>query len=107
CSTKEEMLDAAATFNTDLYSSDAMDPQAIFDLLYALPASIRLSDTAADSVFPSITFDNFSHVLDNWSLGKDDLPYQLFRLIVLHPGCHEITFATFHNALCFANIPPS
>ncbi|KAI8637322.1 hypothetical protein BD408DRAFT_437070 [Parasitella parasitica] len=30
CTTKEEMLDAAATFYTDLYSPDAIDPQAIY-----------------------------------------------------------------------------
>ncbi|GAN11625.1 hypothetical protein MAM1_0756c11201, partial [Mucor ambiguus] len=58
CTTKEDMLDAAATYYTDLYSSDAVDPQAISELLDALPASLRLSDAAAASVVAPITFED-------------------------------------------------
>ncbi|KAL7320715.1 hypothetical protein PS15m_000578 [Mucor circinelloides] len=111
CTTKEEMLDAASTFYTNLYSPDAIDPQAISDLLDALPASLRLSDAAAASVVAPITFEDlaeaFSHAPDKSSPGKDGLPYQLVRLIVLHPGCRKIALATFNNALSFSDIPPS
>ncbi|CEP20204.1 hypothetical protein [Parasitella parasitica] len=111
CTTKEDMLDAAATFYTDLYSPDAIDPQAISDLLDALPASLRLSDSAAASVIAPIFFEDlveaFSQVPEKSSPGTDGLPYQHVRLIVLHPECREIVLATFNNALSFADVPLS
>ncbi|KAI8643460.1 hypothetical protein BD408DRAFT_342430, partial [Parasitella parasitica] len=90
---------------------DAIDPQAISDLLDSLPTSLRLSDAAAQSVVAPITFEDlaeaFARAPDKSSPGKDGLPYQLVQLIVLHPGCREITLANFNNALSFADIPPS
>ncbi|KAI8635820.1 hypothetical protein BD408DRAFT_326796, partial [Parasitella parasitica] len=111
CTTKEDMLDAASTFYTDLYSPDVIDPQAISDLLDALPASLRLSDAAAASVVAPITFEDlveaFSHAPEKSSPGTDGLPYQLVRLIVLYPECREIALAKFNNSLSFADVPLS
>ncbi|KAI8640853.1 hypothetical protein BD408DRAFT_419150 [Parasitella parasitica] len=97
------MLDLVATFYTDLYSSNPIDPQAISDLLDALPASLWLSDADADSVVVPITFDDlieaFSHAPDKSPPCQDGLPYQL---VTLHPGCRENALATFKNALSLA-----
>ncbi|CEP15776.1 hypothetical protein [Parasitella parasitica] len=111
CSSKEEMLDAAASYYGNLYSPDAIDMAAVNDLLDAIPRSARLSASDAQSLLDPITFEDlveaFSRAPAKSSPGMDSLPYQLVRLIVLHPECREIALATFNNALSFSDIPPS
>lgn len=111
CSSKDEMLDAAATYYSALYSPDAIDLDAVNDLLDAIPSSAKLSASDAQAIIDPITFDDlleaFSRAPTKSSPGMDGLPYQLVRLIVLHPECREIVLATFNNALSFSDIPPS
>lgn len=47
CTTKDAMLDAAATYYGALYTPDTIDMHAVHDLLDAIPASTRLSTTAS------------------------------------------------------------
>lgn len=35
----------------------------------------------------------------------DGLPYEIVRLIIIHPACREIVLATFNNALSLTDIP--
>ncbi|KAL9536431.1 hypothetical protein MBANPS3_012652, partial [Mucor bainieri] len=58
CTSKEEMLDAAATYYGALYTPDPIDMSAVHDLLDAVPASARLSAPAAQSMVEPITYDD-------------------------------------------------
>lgn len=57
-----------------------------------------------------ITFDDLSNAFSRSpsksSPGMDGLPYELVRLIFIHPDCCEIALATYKNALSFSDIPP-
>ncbi|KAG2192648.1 hypothetical protein INT47_006906 [Mucor saturninus] len=111
CSSKDEMLDAAATFYSDLYSPDPIDPAAIDSLLADLPDSLHLSPSASSFMISPLTLDTlldaFSRILKKSSPGIDGLPYAIVRLIVIHASCSQIAVEVFNNALCFADIPPS
>ncbi|KAG2191466.1 hypothetical protein INT47_003842, partial [Mucor saturninus] len=111
CSSKDEMLDAAATFYSDLYSPDPIDPAAIDSLLADLPDSLHLSPSASSFMISPLTLDTlldaFSRSPKKSSPGIDGLPYVIVRLIVIHPSCSQIAVEVFNNALCFADIPPS
>ncbi|KAG2191215.1 hypothetical protein INT47_005963 [Mucor saturninus] len=111
CSSKDEMLDAAATFYSDLYSPDPIDPAAIDSLLADLPDSLHLSPSASSFMISPLTLDTlldaFSRTPKKSSPGIDGLPYAIVRLIVIHPSCSQIAVEVFNNALCFADIPPS
>jgi len=105
------MLDAAATYYGTLYTPDAIDMNAVHDLLDAIPQSARLSSTASQSLLEPITFEDlceaFSRAPTSSSPGMGGLPYQLVHLIVINPTCREIALATFNNALTHSDLPPS
>lgn len=105
------MLDAAATYYGALYTPDAIDMNAVHDLLDATHQSARLSSTASQSMLEPITFDDlceaFSRAPTTSSPGMDGLPYQLAHLIVTNSTCREIALATFNNALTHSDLPPS
>ncbi|CEP11917.1 hypothetical protein [Parasitella parasitica] len=85
------MLDAAATFYTDLFAPCVT---VSFGFCWA-------------SVVAPITFEDmveaFSQAPEQSSPGTNSLLYKLVRLIVLHPECRKIALATFNSALSVAD----
>lgn len=111
CTSKESMLDAAATYYGTLYTPDAIDMNAVHDLLDVIPQSARLSSTASQSMLELITFEDlyevFSRAPSTSSPGIDGLPYQLVHLIVTNSTCQEIALATFNKGVTNSDLPPS
>lgn len=111
CTTTNEMLETATSFYTDLYSPDPINQNSLNSLLSSLPENLHISDQDALGMIDPITIDDlldaFSRSPKKSSPGMDGLPYQIVRLIILHPDCREISLATFNNALTFSDIPSS
>ncbi|KAG1533278.1 hypothetical protein G6F51_012703 [Rhizopus arrhizus] len=111
CNTKNEMLDAASTFYSSLYSPEPVDQSAIDDLLGALPDSLKLSTTAQSLMEAPLTFDDIvegvSRSPRRSSPGSDGLPYEILSLIVNHADCRDIVLAVYNDALCYGVFPSS
>jgi endonuclease/exonuclease/phosphatase family metal-dependent hydrolase len=108
---KEDMLDAASTFYSKLYSPDDIDQSAIDDLLENIPDSLCLSSEDQTFLKAPITFDDLlegvARCPSKSSPGEDGLPYEILQLIINHPNCREITLAVFNDALAYGIFPPS
>lgn len=109
--TKDEMLDAAATFYTNLYSPTPDDQCAIEEILGSLPDTLHLSLIEQQMTIAHITFDDIlqgvSRCPKTSNPGPDGLPYEILRLIISHPTCRELVLAVFNSALTDGMFPLS
>ncbi|KAG0994687.1 hypothetical protein G6F26_004478 [Rhizopus arrhizus] len=98
CSTSNEMLDAAVQFYSNLYSSELIDSPAIDDLLSAIPDSLRLSDSNQRFLTNSFTYDDLIEEVSRCpcrsSPGLDGSPYEILRLIFIHPASKGLVLQT-------------
>ncbi|KAG1612140.1 hypothetical protein G6F45_013003 [Rhizopus arrhizus] len=110
-STRDEMLDAAAIFYSQLYSPDPIDYTAMDNLLDSLPEDLHLSEIDHQFITSPITYDELleevSRCPQRSSPGVDGLPYELLNLLFRHPACREIALAVYNNALTVGIFPPS
>ncbi|KAL0082357.1 hypothetical protein F4703DRAFT_1708487, partial [Phycomyces blakesleeanus] len=111
CTSKEEMLETTTQFYSDLYSPDDVDHAAIDNLLNFLPTHLHIFLSATESLVAPITYDDlldaFLQSPQKSSPGMDSLPYELVRLVVTDPACHDIVVEVYNNALSLSDIPPS
>jgi hypothetical protein len=108
-STKDDMLNAACTYYSELYSPAPIHQPAVDELLSAIPSESRLSAVAQACLIAPITFDDllygFSRSPKHSSPGTDGLPYEVLRLMISHSACHEIALAVFNSALSLGEFP--
>jgi hypothetical protein len=96
-STKDDMLNAACTYYSELYSPAPIHQPAVDELLSAIPSESHLSAVAQACLIAPITFDDllygFSRSPKHSSPGTDGLPYEVLCLMISHPACREIALA--------------
>ncbi|KAG1536291.1 hypothetical protein G6F49_013012 [Rhizopus delemar] len=111
CSTTEEMIHASVSFYGNLYSPDPIDDNAVEDLLSTLPSSLCLSDSDQRFLANSFTYDalldGVSRCPKRSSPGLDGLPYEILRLIFIHPSCRDLLLQVYNDALSKGIFPAS
>lgn len=111
CTSTEDMLNAAEAFYSDLYSPDHVNTEAIDDLLQSLPPTLHLSEPDQYWLAGSFTWDDIlegvSRCPRKSSPGIDGLPYEILRLVFLHPDCRDILLQVYNDALHHGIFPNS
>ena len=109
--TKEDMLDAASSFYQHLYTPEDVDQAAIDSLLTSLPPELEISRIQQETLQSAFTLDDLllgvSRCPQRSSPGKDGLPYEILRLLLLHPVCQSTAVKVYNDALLSAVFPPS
>ncbi|KAG1137008.1 hypothetical protein G6F37_011558 [Rhizopus arrhizus] len=111
CSTPEEMIHASVSFYGSLYTPDPIDDDAVEDLLSTLPSSLCLSASDQRMLVNSFTYDTLldgvSRCPKRSSPGLDGLPYEILRLIFIHPSCRDLLLQVYNDALSKGIFPAS
>lgn len=107
----EERLEVATGFYSHLYSCDPSDRDATNQLLDAIPPNAILSEQDNARLQGNVTSDEVEYVVGRTPLckapGKDGLPFELYRHILLIPWIMELFTAILNEALTYATFPAS
>lgn len=109
--TTEERLNVATDFYSQLYSCDPSDQDATNQLLNAIPPQAILSDQDSIRLQRDVTPEEIDDVVSRSPLskapGKDGLPFELYRHILLIPWIKELFTTIINDALTHATFPAS
>ncbi|KAK4516930.1 uncharacterized protein ATC70_000258 [Mucor velutinosus] len=108
---QSEKEQAVHSFYTKLYTPDTVNTTDIHYFANMIPPSHRLSDDSHDSLCAPFTLDDILDGLfrspPHSSPGIDGLPYQIMRLLFLHPTTAAIGLRVFNDALLHGIFPAS
>jgi len=109
--TTEERLNVATDFYSKLYSCDPSDQDATNQLLNAIPPQATLSEQDSARLQGEVAPEEIDGVVSrsplNKAPGKDGLPFELYRHILLIPWIKELFTAIINDALFHATFPIS
>lgn len=109
--TREEQLQVAVDYYSELYSPDPMDILATQQLLESVPPTATLSLIDKEGLTSRISEQELDAVIDMSPFlkapGRDGLPFELYRHIVTIPWIRQLLLDVLNDALLHATFPQS
>ncbi|KAG1467300.1 hypothetical protein G6F56_004484 [Rhizopus delemar] len=111
CYTKDDMLQAATSFYSSLYTTDPINSVAIDQLFSLLPPEFCISNTSKSNLVRPFTLEDITEAVrrcpSQSSPGSDGLPYTFLTVLFGVPACQSVFLQVLNDALTIGVYPPS
>ncbi|KAG1453072.1 hypothetical protein G6F56_007662 [Rhizopus delemar] len=108
CHTKDDMLQAASSFYSSLYTPDPIDSVAIDQLFSLLPPEFCISNASKSSLVRPFTLEDITEAVrrcpNQSSPGSDGLPYTFLAVLFDFPAYRSVFLQVLNNALTIGDI---